>query len=296
MGKGIGMVATHPIQAGALIYRERPIHATRRTLLVLGDQLDNGVFFRAALQRLTPEARNSILELQNSATEDGYDKIRGIMKTNCLEIRITELPDTKAGEEFRACFPTLSRINHACSPTANYYFNWKTFQGEVRALHEIVEGEEITIAYTDLCRPKRERHAKLREERFMTTCICRICEQPPHLIDESDARRVKIHALLSQMLPVGSKGMPENIPIARFREAMDAAEEEGVIYDFSKLLLFGSQLLTIYGNLDEAKEWASRARRLFRESEGKDGYHYAGLEQAMKIHAQMEASGQGPIA
>ncbi|KAK7692733.1 hypothetical protein QCA50_004366 [Cerrena zonata] len=293
-GKGIGMIATRSIDPGELIYRERPVYSSRRDLLVLADQLENGVFNRAALQRLTPDARNSILQLHNAAPP-GYDVVRGILKTNCLEIRITELPDTKPGEEFRGCFPMLSRINHACSPTAHYYFNWKTFQGEIRALHVIIPGEEITIAYTDLCLPARERHTRLKDERFMETCICRICSQPPHLLAESDARRLKIHALLERMLPVDSKEMPGNIPVERFREAMSAAEEEGVVYDFSRLLLFGSQLQTLYGSLNLAKEWVARARKLFRESEGKDGYHYVKLGQAMSIHRQMEASGQGPI-
>lgn len=288
------MFATRPLTAGDLIYRERPVHSSRRDLFVLTDQLQNGVFFRASLQQLTREARNSILQLHNAAPQ-GYDMVRGILKTNCLAIRITELPDTKPGEEFRACFPVISRINHACSPTAHYYFNWKTFQGEVRALHLIPPGEEITIAYTDVCLPMCERHARLKEERFMQTCICPICDQPPHIIAQSDARRTKIHALLSQMLPIDSKEMPDNIPIERFEEALAAAEEEGVIVDFSKLLLYGSQLLTVYSSLDKAKEWALRARKLFRASEGKDGYHYAKTGDAMKIHAQMEASGQGPV-
>ncbi|EJD51244.1 hypothetical protein AURDEDRAFT_41952, partial [Auricularia subglabra TFB-10046 SS5] len=93
----------------------------------------------------------------------------GIFHTNNMELDVTPEPDAR--HRFVGCFPVLARANHDCGPSANYYFVFGTFCGELRAARDIAAGEEITISYCDLLRPRRERQDRL-QSLFAFRCRC----------------------------------------------------------------------------------------------------------------------------
>ena len=44
-------------------------------------------------------------------------------------------------------FPTIARFNHSCIPNAEFFWNDKRQEQEVRAITSIDVGEEITLCY-----------------------------------------------------------------------------------------------------------------------------------------------------
>ena len=75
-------------------------------------------------------------------------------------------------------FRIHSCINHSCNPNAHMTFSGAEHRGHawVRALRDIVEGEEILISYVDPTLPLASRQAKLREQ-YLFTCACTRCIQ-----------------------------------------------------------------------------------------------------------------------
>ncbi|CAL1706928.1 unnamed protein product [Somion occarium] len=290
-GRGVGMIATRSISAGELIFRERPVYAARREVNCAADQNDNGIFYRAAIHRLSQQARRSILGLQN-AFPPPFDVVPGILNTNCLEIRITEKPDPKPSESFVGCFPVISRANHDCAPVANYFFNFGTFEGELRAMNDIAGGEEITITYMDLCLPKAERQAYLSRTRYFT-CGCATCSTPAAELGQSDARRAQIGRLIERLDTLDTPHLPERSSLDELERALAAAEEEGLVKEYARVLLIGSQVLTIYGDLHIAMNWAQRAKRLFIMVEGAGSYNVRRLEDAERVHSAMASAPRG---
>ncbi|KAI0951697.1 hypothetical protein AcV7_007721 [Taiwanofungus camphoratus] len=290
--KGLGMVAVRAIPTGELIIAERPICVGRRIISCAADQTNaNGVFRRAALRGLSSTSRAAILALANSYPSPEFDTIPGILNTNCLAVRVTAEPAAQAkqevdGEEsvtYVGCFPTLSRANHDCAPTANYVFAFATFTGEFRAIRDIAAGEEITITYTPLSAPRAERRAFLARTRFFA-CTCATCALPPAKARESDARRVRIRDLLRK---IEGARFPPRVPLQELQEAVGWARVEGLRVEEAQLLLCGSQVLTVYDELGVAVAWAREARRLFALIEGERSENIRKLDDADRVHHLM---------
>ncbi|KAH9949138.1 SET domain-containing protein [Amylocystis lapponica] len=297
-GKGMGMVAVRPIKAGELILAERPLYAARRTLSCAADQTNaNGFFYRAALRGLSSRARTIILGLANTYPAGEYDVVPGILNSNCLEIRlpsvspwanmITDIAtDTRDAEAYAGCFPTLSRANHDCTPSANYAFAPGTFVGELRAARDLRAGEEITIAYAPLCATRAERRTFLSNTRFFA-CACATCALPPAGVLASDTRRMRVRELLSRL--EGAR-FPPRVPLEELRAALGWAREEGLRVEEARVLLSGSQVLTVYEQLAVAVEWAREARRVFAMVEGADSDSLRRLDDADRVHQIMATS------
>ncbi|KAJ3486497.1 hypothetical protein NLI96_g4196 [Meripilus lineatus] len=278
-GKGLGLVANRMIAAGELIYSERPIYAAPRILSCPPDQTDaNGIFFRAAMKELSTESRRKFFELHNAYPSD-VDCVPGILNTNCLPLCI----DASNPISHVGCFPTLSRINHDCCPNAKYSFNLTTFRGEVRAMRLIRAGQEITITYTHLDQPRRERQRALSQARFFT-CACKTCSLPLDRRNESDARRERIQTF-KQLEDVD---FPPRIPLDQLNQVLASAGEEALVEDYAIVLLIGSQNLTIYDDLDIAIGWVRKAREYFSKFECEGSYYLRKLDDADRVHRRMQ--------
>ncbi|OJT07650.1 SET domain-containing protein 5 [Trametes pubescens] len=283
--KGKGMVARREIRAGELIWSERPIYAARRTLTCAADQTDtNGVFYRAALQRLSPRSKEAFFALASAYPPAEFDIVPGILNTNCLEICMSDAESDEhhdpAEDSYAGLFPTLSRVNHSCTPSANYFFAFPTFSGQLWAAHDIAVGEEITITYTPLTAPRIERRAFLARTRFFV-CACPACIVPPRQAEASDARRIGMCALLERLQHTR---FPPCVSQEELEQALEWTEDEKMMVERAKVLLYGSQVLTVYGELRTAMDWAMRARDAFRMVEGEGSCNVRRLDDADRVH------------
>ncbi|KAI0076119.1 SET domain-containing protein [Panus rudis PR-1116 ss-1] len=276
------MVATRRINRAELIVAERPVYAARRSLSCAADQSNaNGVFYRAALEGLSEEARMAILQLHNAYPRASVDYVPGILNTNCLEIQVVEKQDP--AESYVGCFPTLSRVNHDCTPSAHYFFDFGRFEGQLRAMRNIEEGEEITMTYTDVCLPFVERQNFLARTRYFT-CRCRACCLTGQEKEASEARRAAIADITNRLDTVR---FPEEVPYERLQAVLDGAREEGLVHQYAQVLMLGSQVLTIYGDLRIAIDWAQRAKQLFVMIEGESSPNVKTLTEAERVHRAM---------
>lgn len=294
-GKGLGMIAQRPINAGEMIVTERPVWAGRSRISCAADQTNaNGIFHRAAIRGLSEPSRIAFFALANSYPPAQYDVVPGILNTNCLGItvptrdsRAQQNPGSRTDTEtYIACFPTLSRANHDCTPNAHYVFSPATFAGEFRAIRNIAAGEEITITYTSLCAPSAERCAFLATTRFFD-CRCATCALPAAQLRVSDARRMCIREML---VKIEEARFPPRIPISELREAVGWARSEGLRVEEGRLLLCGSQVLTVYDGLDVAMGWAKEARKVFETIEGARSEYLRKLDDAYRVHQRMAAA------
>ncbi|KAJ3556355.1 hypothetical protein NM688_g2075 [Phlebia brevispora] len=235
--KGLGMFARRAIKRGELIAQERPVYASTGALRVLDDQ---GSLTGAFWKRVSA----------------GRKPLRGTLATNFLQIDMSPEPDPTV--TYVGCFPVLSRANHACTPCANYFFSFTNFTGQLWALRDIAEGEEITISYCDLAEPKETRQTYLRDQ-FFFDCTCATCSLPNEEAKQSDARRRMLKSLLQPL---------ERIELSVTRQQLDAglawAQEEHLPVHHAQILFYGSTLLTLKGtNPSVIRNWMQRARALY---------------------------------
>lgn len=257
-GKGRGMVACRAIRAGELIYAERPVYAQRADLARSADfDFTNGRAYVAPVHGLSQAARAAILGL-TSAHGAARHALAGIFHTNNMELDVTPEPDARA--RFVGCFPTLARANHACAPSANYYFVFATFAGELRAGRDIAAGEEITISYCDVLRPRRERQESL-QSLFAFRCHCETCEAPR--ADESDDRRARLANLVARI-----ETPDASVPLSMLQEGLQWSTKERLWAKYAQVLFYGSACLMVRLDLVNGFEWARRARAEYLKLEG----------------------------
>ncbi|KAH9949151.1 hypothetical protein B0H21DRAFT_729758 [Amylocystis lapponica] len=288
-GKGAGMFATKEIRAGELVWAERPVYATRKGLEWAHDQTRaNGIFQHNSLRGLSDSARASVLALKNSyPDEENIDVVLGTLLTNYLGIDMTEKPLKE--NEFSGCFPTLSRANHSCRPSVNYFWSFPTFCGQFWATRDIAEGEEITISYASLTDTSSERQSFLKSG-FFFTCTCETCSLPPALLRKSDARREGLGKLISRIA-----GSYPRIPIEELEEGLQWAEQEGLTIHRAGLMLHGSGVVLMHHGSNLGAQWAERARDVFRVVEGPGSYNVKDLDRLSKMYRMMATRGIDPM-
>ncbi|KAJ7209592.1 hypothetical protein GGX14DRAFT_630897, partial [Mycena pura] len=259
--KGMAMVARRKIQVGELIASERPLVVSRTNPAIAEDQNKSGIFYRAALSGLSAAARKSVLSLRNSFGPE-REPILGILLTNCLPVTIPGAPET----QYSGLFPVLCRANHDCSPNANFFFNTRSFTGQLHAVHSIAENEEITVLYSELAAPRKERQAELLEH-YKFLCECRTCSLPLAQAEESDARRRAI----GEMIPLMHRGVyADDLTVARIEELLAWAQEEGLHALYSQLLVYGYGLATKLGLQDISRTWSRMAANAYKILNGAD--------------------------
>jgi hypothetical protein len=130
---GLGIFATRPLDAGALVMSERafaialhemhvavsPEEAKGLTPAQLHEvgqhQIEN--LLQLLLGKMAPADRKAFLSLANTRADDGSGPLSGILHTNSFAVRIPTkgAQGTDGGVELYAgVFDTLSRVNHRC--------------------------------------------------------------------------------------------------------------------------------------------------------------------------------------
>lgn len=261
-GKGRGMVARRAIKAGELIVSERPVYAQRAELMRSADfDQFNGLSYAAPVAGLSSAAQASIYGL-SSAFGSKRHALAGIFHTNNLELDITDEPDP--ANRFVGCFPAIARANHDCSPSANYYFVFGTFCGELRAVRDLRAGEEITISYCDVLAPRAERQATL-ERLFCFRCACASCALVGTKARQSDERRAALGALLARI-----ENPDGTTPLERLRAGLQYAQQEALAARYAQVLFYGSACLMCRMDFANGLEWARMAKAAYLDIEGPD--------------------------
>ncbi|KAI1895859.1 hypothetical protein AGOR_G00111100 [Albula goreensis] len=99
----------------------------------------------------------------------GLDPISIIAKVtcNCFSISDGELQEVGVG-----LYPSMSLLNHACRPNCVMVFEGRTLR--LRAVRDIQPLEELTISYTDVMTPSKERRKQLQDQYYFL-CQCERC-------------------------------------------------------------------------------------------------------------------------
>ncbi|KAK7033235.1 SET domain-containing protein [Favolaschia claudopus] len=277
--KGLGMFASRAITRGELIMRERPIYVAHPSLSILPDQKHS--FFISALAGLSPASRNALMLLRNAQPETpDVGMVRGILLTNALAAKITHLPNAPL---FPSVFPTICRANHDCTPNAHYVFCAETFCGQLFALHNMAQGEEITIGYTELAATKATRRESL-ETKYHFVCECSTCCLPPERAAESDRRREVIAGYLASM----KKGeqFPTGASLAQVKNMMRWADEEGLVEVASILGISAWRLARSSDDLLEQVKMMVVVINYARVLEGKESVTFQTLAKRMDLSTE----------
>lgn len=115
-----------------------------------------------------------------------YPAMLGVFRNNNFDL----------GQDSQAVFRTISRLNHACVPNAQGNFNFATGSFAVHAVHEIGEGEEISISYLAEHAAPRSGRQSLLMQSYGFLCGCTICDPSTERGQLSEQRRTELHEKL----------------------------------------------------------------------------------------------------
>ncbi|KAJ5330522.1 hypothetical protein N7476_000305 [Penicillium atrosanguineum] len=179
LGKGKGLVARFNIAKGQLIISEKPFFTTASAANPTAMERKLSI----ELRKLPKDAQRQFLSLHNNFP--GKQPFTGIVRTNALPCG--------SGSSIGGIYPTISRINHSCLPSAHNSWDSASGYENIHAVRFINAGEEITISY-DHGGPSDERRHHLKKS-FGFDCDCRICSRQPVELQKSDQRRRQIQRL-----------------------------------------------------------------------------------------------------
>jgi hypothetical protein len=96
-------------------------------------------------------------------------------------------------------FLTCARMNHSCLPAVHMSSDDEE-ETEVRALRDILAGEEITVSYlrTSALQGRAERVAKLLAG-WNFQCCCQVCELEGEALRRNDLQRKKVRESLEKI-------------------------------------------------------------------------------------------------
>lgn len=173
---------------------------------------------------LPPAAREAFWKLSD---KDEPKSAEGIFNCNFFEM------DGDGG-----VYRLICRLNHSCSPCCCHSFDSSRGLGELRAVRAVAAGEELTVAYIELCAPRAQRRQRLREG-FGFDCACQACAKPAAGSDERRAALQSLdgllgelaqplHALAELALPGGPGGRASEEDLAALVAEAGSAREEGL--------------------------------------------------------------------
>ncbi|KAJ8393055.1 hypothetical protein AAFF_G00069590 [Aldrovandia affinis] len=110
-------------------------------------------------RRPSPVVNEAVCSAHSSCTKE--------VTCNCFSISDGELQEVGVG-----IYPSVSLLNHACRPNCVMVFEGRTLL--LRAVRDIQPLEELTISYTDMMRPSKERRKRLQEQYYFL-CQCEYC-------------------------------------------------------------------------------------------------------------------------
>lgn len=210
-GKGLGTIATRDIRQGILILEETPLATVQNQDFFAADgdeETDNMVKdIVDSVKRLSIQQRYEFLQLyrffpdsyseafkQSPAPYNSDESIDIIAK-----FLTNSFGDTKHADVLKVLTLKASRLNHSCSPNATWRYNRETNKFQIRANQDIASGSEVTIVYSCLLEPRKDRQAKL-ERGYGFVCECIACDLHSEYGIATENRRKQIQQLFRRLV------------------------------------------------------------------------------------------------
>ncbi|KAI0044074.1 SET domain-containing protein [Auriscalpium vulgare] len=272
---GRGMFALEGFLPGSLIAHERPLlilSVAEMSPVVAGlpvwKECPGGehCLVEAAVAAMPEDARRLLLSLVSSRT--GPSMTHNITNTNAYTIGNL---DGCIGV-YGAIFEDMSRVNHSCSPNAEFLWNMDTLTGDVRALRHIAPGEQITTSYVDVFSPYTSRLDTLWRS-YTFRCQCPTCTLQPHQIIDDDLFRTEIYNLLDPARRP-AVGLCNALHVTKTYLLKARRMERDGFYDACGWVAVARVLVeaaSVLGERGRAVRWATRAAEMTRAATGTDG-------------------------
>jgi hypothetical protein len=265
-GKGMAWVAARDIAVGENVIQEAAVLSLRR-----GFREDEGVAAVAALpvaQRTLVEALHDCRAPSSSLSSK---TVVGIFQTNALPVG---LQSNRGG-----LFPRIARINHACLPNLNFYYNEDLAAAEMYAVKPITRGEEMTFSYTGSPLETRAQRQTYLRHAFAFDCGCPCCALSPEKSARSDSRRERLRTLTADVKAAIRRAQNEGpgavlpgpaMNMGHMHERLTLLHEEGLDNAMQLLLCYHDayQLLAATGRDDEARGWLEQAAACAAQAQG----------------------------
>ncbi|KDN53418.1 SET domain-containing protein [Tilletiaria anomala UBC 951] len=253
-GKGKGGFALVEFAPGDLIMSERPF-------FTYSTGLSRGAII-AAVNRLPTSKRR----LYDSFSKSIGLSTEGIALTNSL-------PMPEQGKV--GMFENICRLNHACQPNAQYFWNDAEQREVCHCIRPIPSGSEILVSYTTTI-DSRSRRAELKEE-FGFACLCGLCGMPAQQLSASDASWSELSDIFNSVVEVDSDADNEvsdddNSPAQTMRlvqRALQIIEEEQAPRSLVPRLCYAAfKACAACSDEKNARVWAARAQEGYRITKG----------------------------
>ncbi len=181
-GKGRGLVAARDIKMGEFIFLDKPALKLPNHSLFESDRdhgLSNEEFdlFMKQVENLSSEAKLQFYKLEEGKRPRG----RGKVKRGCITNKELDIFSKNAtGDAYNvALYLNVALLNHSCGPNA-FVEKTEDEKNEVRAIKDILKGEEVTIFYNWSCvytylRWKEKERREVIKDILGFTCNCCVC-------------------------------------------------------------------------------------------------------------------------
>ena len=262
--KGMGWVATRDITLGENMIQEAAMLSLRR-----GFREEEGI---AAVCALPAEHRAQVEALHDCRAPPSLQPppktVVGIFQTNALPVG---LHSNQGG-----LFPRIARINHACTPNLNFYYNENLEMAEMYVVKPVARGDELTFSYTGSPLETRAQRQLYLRDAFAFECTCPCCALPPDRSAHSDGRRDRLRALTADVkaaIRIAKDEGPAFFPgpaMGHVHERLALLKEEGLDNAMQLLMCHydAYQLLAATGRDDEARGWLAHAAIYATQAQG----------------------------
>ena len=191
------------------------------------------------------------------------------------DIMMTNAHQTQIGNtNYRALFPLVSRINHACDPNAFVMFSQSGLAVGVKAYRKIAPGEEISVSYLPLGMSYSRRQDGL--QRWGFTCACSLCSLPTDEKSASDRRRQTIEEAEPKLVELWREQKYQGA-IRLAEQVLHLLTEENLISMLPDWYVILARLYLLGGARHEAQEFADAALEILEDlgflgGEAKEGW------------------------
>ncbi|KAF7289370.1 Aldehyde dehydrogenase [Mycena indigotica] len=254
--KGLGLFAARALSQGELIIDERPLLISVRGVPVAVPiwysqeqttkyQLrEFEKYLEVVLKEMRPADRDAFMSLANSHTTDGSGPIAGRIRTNSIGLD--------------GLCPEMSGPMAHCCPNTSTNFHDASISYTVYAARDIAEGEELTLAYSDVWDTAANRQQTFKPYGFV--CACDACLDPVN----SDARRAKIRSFVPTVqLWAVNRSLPDDWLINKCLEQIALLEQEKLEGEAQYHAAINAimEAYICLGNSPKVRHWAARARK-----------------------------------
>ncbi|KAF2754718.1 TPR domain-containing protein [Pseudovirgaria hyperparasitica] len=280
-GKGLGVFASQQIRSGQRILSDRAlltISASKTDILsqvTLLPKLDV-----AALLGLSQNpAKSGVLSWLESIWRS--KSAPSNTRLNHTILNIFRNNNFDIGDDVRALFPRVARLNHSCVPNAQGNFNRALDKFTVHATSDIQSGEEITISYLDDHLALRANRQSKLLDNYGFVCGCRACDKTLPESAAREARRAKAIDRLEKFAQSGPADAGKEMDVVL--ALLNAYQEEGIRgREIATMYMAAASQASKLGFQEKARELALAGLKCEVEAVGGDSPFFAATEKQAK--------------